>query len=122
MKTLQILVLSLFTISLSFSAAAQKKTETFAVSGVCGMCKKKIETAAKEAGATYAVWNADSKQLKVKYNSAAANTAKIQQAVSDAGYDTPLAKASDAAYNSLHDCCKYDRAEAKAEKSCCAKH
>lgn len=116
MKTLQIFVLSFLFTAISFSAIAQTKTETFAVSGECGMCKKKIENAAKTAGASYAVWNVASKMLTVKY-SESSNTAKIQQGIANVGYDTPAAKATDSAYNNLHDCCKYERT-AKAE-SCC---
>lgn len=123
MKTLQVFLLFVI-ISLSFSAAAQTKTETFAVSGECGMCKKKIETAAKAAGATYAVWNVDSKKITVKYNHASSSAAKIQQGIAGAGYDTHAAKASDSAYNSLHECCKYERtakaAACCADATCCA--
>ena len=125
MKTLQIIFLSFFSIVLSLGAFAQSKTETFAVSGECKMCKKHIETAAKDAGATYAVWNVDSKKLTVKYNSESSNTAKIQQRIADAGYDTPLAKASDSAYNSLDDCCQYKRtaqtSQTSDKASCCTK-
>jgi hypothetical protein len=122
MKTLSFVIVLLFSFALSTSA--QTKTQTLAVSGVCGMCKKKIETAARNAGASYAVWNVDSKELTVKYNSESSNAAKIQQAIADAGYDTPAAKASDSAYKNLHGCCKYERT-AKTEAcctdaSCCA--
>lgn len=109
MKTLQVLLLSFLFICFSSGAFAQTKTETFAVSGECKSCKKKIETAAKAAGATYAVWNVDSKKLTVKYNSGSANTTAIQQRIADAGYDTPSAKASDSAYNNLDECCQYER-------------
>jgi copper chaperone CopZ len=119
MKTLQLVVLSVIAILLTFSAVAQAKTDTFHVSGECNMCKKKIETAAKVAGATYASWNVDSKTLTVKYNSESANAAKIQQRIAEAGYDTPGAKASDSAYNNLDDCCKYDRGTSSATKEAC---
>ena len=51
------------------------KTENLKVSGECGMCKKKIEKAAKEGGASYALWDVDTKILTIKYNSATTNTA-----------------------------------------------
>lgn len=105
LKLLSLLVALFF----SAAAVAQTKTDSIAVSGECKSCKKKIETAAKAAGATYANWNVDSKMLVVKYNSESSNAAKIQQRIADAGYDTPTAKASDAAYDGLDDCCKYDR-------------
>ena len=118
MKTILPLVLSFFSILFSYNAMAQSKAETVAVAGACGMCKSKIEKAAKAAGATYALWNVDSKKLAVKYNTATANAAKIQQHIATAGYDTPTAKATDSAYNSLHECCKYELM-ATAE-SCCS--
>jgi hypothetical protein len=118
MKTL---ILSLLFISFATAGFAQTKTETLKVAGECGTCKKKIETAAKKAGASYAVWNAESKDLVIKYNSSSSNTAKIEKAIAAAGYDTPDFKASDEAYNKLDDCCQYERTSATASeaKSCC---
>jgi hypothetical protein len=71
--------------------------------------RKKLKPPPKPAGASYAVWNVTSKELTVNYSTESSNAAKIQQAIADAGYDTPAAKASDSAYNSLHGCCKYER-------------
>ena len=107
------LILSVVFISIASFGFAQGKTETLKVSGECGTCKKKIETAAKKAGATYALWNVDSKELTVKYNSTSTNSAKIQKTIADAGYDTQDFKASDSAYNKLDDCCQYDRVALK---------
>jgi hypothetical protein len=124
MKSLSLFILSLLFLSFSLTSSAQTATEKFKVSGECGMCKKKIETAAKNAGATYAVWNKDTKQLVIKYNSNNATVTKIQQAIAGAGYDTPEYKASDEAYNQLDDCCKYERDQSAAKsstavKACC---
>ena len=58
-----------FMMSLSI-VMAQTVTERFQVSGNCGMCKSKIEKAAKDAGATSASWNEDSKELVVSFASA----------------------------------------------------
>jgi len=110
MKTLLFSLSLILFISFSGTAAAQTKSETFVVSGECGMCKKKIETAAKEAGATYAVWNVESKKLAVKYDSKTTSTAKIQQGIAQVGYDTPAVAATEEAYKSLHECCQYERA------------
>ncbi len=118
MKTLKIFLLSFLFVSLSTIAFAQAKSETFKVAGECGMCKKKIEKAAKSAGASYAVWNADSKELTIKYNSSSSNAAKIQQAIAAVGYDTPDYKTTDEAYEKLDECCKYERSSAAAH-SCC---
>lgn len=119
MKTLQFLLLSFLFISFSSIAFAQTKTEKFNVAGECGSCKKNIEKAAKTAGATYALWNVDSKELVVKYNSTSSNKAKIEQAIANVGYDTPDYKATDAAYNKLDACCQYERTPATSSASCC---
>jgi periplasmic mercuric ion binding protein len=117
MKTLHILLSFCLTSLFTIASFAQDKTETYAVAGNCGMCQKKIESAAKKAGAVYASWNKDTKQLTVKYNSTSTNEAKIQQEVADAGYDTPNFKATDEAYNKLEKCCQYDRATATTGKA-----
>jgi copper chaperone CopZ len=115
MKTLKIVsILTVATLAINVSFAQQTK-ETFKVSGECGMCKSKIEKAAKSAGASFAEWSVDKKTLTVKYNSTSTNTAKIQESIAKAGYDTPKFKATDEAYNNLHECCKYER----TMKKCC---
>ncbi len=93
----------------SFSLFAQVKTQTISVAGNCGMCKNKIEKAAKSAGASYANWNKDTKVLTVKYKSTSTNAAKIEKKVAAAGYDTKNYKATDEAYEKLDACCQYDR-------------
>ena len=77
MKTIKISSVLLLFIGLCNFSFAQEKKETFKVSGECGTCKKKIEKAAKTAGASYALWDVKSKVLTVKYNSTSTNAAKI---------------------------------------------
>ncbi len=123
MKTLKIFSFATIFMALTTISFAQKaKTETIPVSGNCGMCKGKIEKAAKSAGASTATWDVDAKTLTIKYNDGTTNAAKIQHAVAAAGYDTRDAKATAEAYDKLHDCCKYDRATAshdEAKMDCC---
>lgn len=122
MKTIKIFSIALFCCAFSATAFSQTtKTESFQVSGNCGMCETKIEKAAKAAGASYAEWNKDTKVITVKYNSKSTNAAKIQQSIADAGYDNVGAKAKDETYNNLHSCCKYDRVAATTEKMDCCK-
>lgn len=118
MKSFKLFILSAIAFAFTTAASAQSKTETFKVSGECGMCKNKIEGAAKKAGASSASWSEETKELTVTYVSTSSNAAKIQQSIAKAGYDTPTAKATDEDYNKLHSCCKYDR-EASATTSCC---
>ncbi len=105
-KLFGVIAIALLTTTVS---QAQSKKESITVNGNCGMCKSTIEKAAKSAGASEASWDADAKTLTVTYASASSSSAKIQQAVAAAGYDTRDIKASDAAYDKLHGCCKYDR-------------
>jgi mercuric ion binding protein len=119
MKTLKLLILSSILLSVSTTGFTQTKTEKFNVAGECGTCKKKIEAAAKKAGATYAAWNVDTKELTVTYSNSSSNTAKIQKTIAGAGYDTPGFKATNEAYNKLDNCCKYPRTAAMTSKDCC---
>ncbi|RYY98408.1 MAG: hypothetical protein EOO11_08135 [Chitinophagaceae bacterium] len=119
MKTILSLVLFLSFLCLATTASAQSKKQSFKVAGECGMCQKTIEKAAKAAGATSAAWDVDTKLLTVSFKSTATNTAKIQKAIADAGYDTPGFTATEEAYKSLHACCQYERAGSPAA-SCCA--
>jgi len=111
MKSLNIyaaLLVSLFAINFSFAQTSIKK-ETIKVWGNCGMCKKKIETAAKNAGATYANWNEHTNFLKISYDPLKSNSQSIQKSIAATGYDTQGFNASDSAYAHLDDCCKYAR-------------
>ncbi len=133
MKILRILPVAALFLAASCTSIAQSKTETFKVSGNCGMCKTKIEKAAKEAGAKEASWNMETKELTVTYKSSTTNTAKIQQKIADVGYDNAGFIATAESYDKLHGCCKYDRTvssddkkmncskEGHDGKSCCKK-
>lgn len=109
MKSLRIFSIAAFSLACVSVASAQTTTETFKVNGNCGMCKSKIEKAAKEAGAKTAVWDVDSKIITVSFKSSNTNTAKIQEKIAEVGYDNAGAKASTESYDKLHGCCKYDR-------------
>lgn len=114
------LVLGLFV--LPNQSAAQVQNETIPVAGNCGMCRAKIEKAAKTAGAEEAKWSSESQAITVKYNSSTTNAAKIQKAIAAVGYDTRDHKASDKVYEKLPGCCKYDRmasSDQLAKKACC---
>ncbi len=114
MKTFKAISFIAVFISLTYFGSAQTQaSETLKVSGECGMCKKKIEKAAKEAGATYAVWDKETKILSLKYDDKVTSLDKIQQKIADGGYDTPKFKATDEAYNKLEECCQYERAPGK---------
>jgi hypothetical protein len=116
MKTQTLLMLFAFSLCSIFSFAQVKKNTTakltesqIQVWGNCGMCKSRIEKAAKTAGATTAVWDEDTKMLTVKYAAAKTNSTKIQKQVAAVGHDTKDFTAPEDVYANLHGCCKYDR-------------
>jgi len=88
---------------------AQTKTETTKVWGNCETCEKKIEKAAKTAGAEKAKWNMNKKELVVSYDSTKTTMDDIQKRIASFGYDTEKYAADDKAYNKLDECCKYKR-------------
>lgn len=92
------------------SALAQKNTtvtDSFHVSGNCGMCKKRIEAASMIKGVVNASWNMDTQIMKVVYNSNKTSLEAIQQSIANIGHDTEKYKADEKAYKHLHSCCKY---------------
>jgi hypothetical protein len=115
MKTQHIALSFLFVFASLFTANAHNfsltsiKKDKIRVWGECGMCKNRIEKAAKEAGAITANWNEDSKYLVVSYNDSKTSLLKIQQAIAGVGHDTKELTATEEAYNKLPGCCKYER-------------
>ena len=113
MKT-QILLAAFLCFATSLFAQTSITKEEVKVSGNCNSCKKNIETAAKAAGASTAIWNKDTKILLLSFDAAKTSDKKIQEKIASVGYDTQDVTATDAAYEKLDNCCQYDR---KAQKS-----
>ncbi len=81
---------------------------TFNVSGNCGMCKDRIETAAKSVkGVSSASWSSKTKKIDVEFNSALTSVNAIQKAIARVGHDTGKYKADDKVYSALPACCLY---------------
>ena len=101
----------LFATSMAFTGVAQKnkniQTAEFEVSGVCKMCKKRIETAALIKGVKLAEWSKETQMLKVIYKTKRTDEEAIHKAVAEAGHDTEKVKATDENYQKLPDCCAY---------------
>ena len=105
-----VFILSLLLIG--FSAQAQKKKKNAKISievdGICGMCKKRIETAAlKTKGVKFALWNVKTHDLKLIIDERKTDVKTIQKNIAKVGHDSKGIKATDEAYNSVHPCCKY---------------
>ncbi|MAP53537.1 MAG: ATPase [Altibacter sp.] len=110
-------VLLLVTVLLMTTTAfAQDKNAraTIEVDGICGMCKQRIERASLNTkGVKSAVWSVETHQLSLIYDERKTDLATIQQNIANVGHDTHEIKATEEAYNSVHDCCKYRDEEIK---------
>lgn len=88
------------------------ESETFTVYGNCGMCKRTIENSVKGAtGVSEAIWDIDSREMKVSFDSKILSLDDIKQKIADVGYDTVTHRAKVDVYNNLPGCCQYDRPE-----------
>ncbi len=120
MKTIKIL-LSVIIACCSFQSlsaqsgkeAINDKTQTDSVKvyGECGMCKKRIEKAAYAVeGVKLASWDEDSKILIIKHDLFVKDVPdNVQKKLASIGHDTGKYEATDAAYQSLPECCHYQR-------------
>ncbi len=82
--------------------------ESFRVSGLCGMCKNRIEKTAKGlSGVMSADWDAESQMLKISYHPDKISLREIHKAIAAVGHDTDLEKAPDDVYEKLPGCCLY---------------
>ena len=97
--------------SVNSDSFTQSETITkikFNVSGNCEQCKERIETAAKSvSGVSSAVWDVNSKKIKVEFNATTTNPDAVQKAIAKVGHDTEKFKATDEAYKQLPECCLY---------------
>lgn len=90
------------------TTTANAGDETIKVSGACGMCKKRIETAVYGlSGVKSAVWSAATQSLVVNYNAKKTSNEAIQKRISATGHDTEKFKADEKTYNDLPECCHY---------------
>ena len=102
-------LITLFLLVFSFQAMAQKEVKTIeiTVSGVCEMCKTRIENALDVKGIKMADWTATDHNCKIVYRADKISEEEIHQLLNAAGHDTEKSKASDEEYAGVHGCCKY---------------
>lgn len=82
--------------------------EVFTVYGNCGLCKARIEKAAKSVkGAVTASWDMKTHKLQLVFNKMLTNSDDIQRAIAKAGHDTDKFRADDSTYSHLPVCCHY---------------
>jgi len=89
--------------------AASVKAESFKVSGVCGMCKSRIEKTVRAEGAGSATWDSKTQLLTVSFDPSKLNSEVLSKKLAAVGHDTEKYKASDEVYSKLPGCCKYER-------------
>lgn len=81
---------------------------TIKVSGVCEMCKSRIEKGTiKLKGVKYANWEIISNNLSLIYNSKKIKLDSIKKKIASLGHDTDKFKAPIDVYENLPDCCHY---------------
>ena len=108
------ILLTIGVLFIGISTQAQEKSKnakiTIEVNGVCEMCKERIELASlKTKGVKSANWSIETHQLSLIIDERKVDELTIQENVASVGHDTDKIKATDEAYNNLHNCCKYDR-------------
>ena len=110
MKTRILGLAVLLAMSITTLLAQTEKEEEFEVAGNCGMCKTRIEKAAKSVdGVSAAEWDKESKMINVTFDADKTDLYKVHMAIAKVGHDTKLHKASDEVYDKLPGCCKYER-------------
>lgn len=108
-------ILGAFLLFATFVSAQNLSKSQFQVKGNCEMCKERIETTAKKAGAKSARYSIDSQTLTLE-TSEKVSPEDILKKVAEAGHDNEKFKASDETYEKLPGCCHYDR-DLKTENS-----
>lgn len=92
----------------SQSAHMSMSNTSFMVSGLCEMCKDRIEKAALSVnGVSKASWNVDKKEATIVFDNTITDKLSVQKAIALAGHDTGPFKADDKTYNALPECCLY---------------
>lgn len=102
------IILGIFLISASLISAQNLSKNSFTVKGNCNMCKERIETTARKAGAKMAVYSVDLQTLTLETDNTV-STDEILKKVADAGHDNEKFKAPENSYQALPDCCHYER-------------
>ena len=109
------IILGAFLLFTTFISAQNLSKSQFKVKGNCEMCKERIETTAKKAGAQSARYSIDLQTLTLE-TSEKVLPEDILKKVAEAGHDNEKFKASDETYEKLPGCCHYDR-DLKTENS-----
>ncbi len=78
--------------------------------GDCKTCKKKIEKhLRRQNGVDSVIWDVKNQKLTVVFDPMVITSEEIIKIAASLGHDTDTIKASDEAFQSLEECCKYER-------------
>lgn len=112
MKSIQkrIMILLLFVSFASCNAQIKNETSiTEKIAGNCGMCKKTIEKAGNLKNEASVNWDKETKLATLTFDSKKTSKEAILKRIALAGYDNESYLAPKEAYESLPQCCQYDR-------------
>ncbi|WP_339888347.1 metal transporter [uncultured Flavobacterium sp.] len=113
-KLILVLLLSFVGFSMNAQDKAVKKSKNKEViikaAGNCEMCEKRIEKAAFSVkGVKSAEWHVDCQDIHVIIDENKCTKEDVAKAIANVGHDTDIVRASDEAYEEMHECCQYDR-------------
>lgn len=88
--------------------SASSKHVMFGVHGTCGMCKERIEKAAKSVpGVKIAQWDQAKQMIHLQIDTKKTSVDVVAKAIAKVGHDTDKYKADKKAYSELPECCQY---------------
>ncbi|MDQ0591993.1 outer membrane receptor for ferrienterochelin and colicins [Chryseobacterium ginsenosidimutans] len=102
------IILGVFLLSTQLIFAQNFSKNQFKVKGNCEMCKERIESTAKKAGAKEARYSIDSQILTLETEDNISPD-EILKKVAEAGHDNEKFKSLNENYESLPECCHYER-------------
>jgi cation transport ATPase len=111
------IVLGMMLLLVTLSTQAQEKKNknakyTITVNGNCEQCQRRIQKAAFSVnGVKTANWSIETHNLDLTINEEKSSIFDVKKAVAKVGHDTDAVKATQAEYDNLHSCCKYEREE-----------
>ena len=110
MRTFKIYLAVIALLLGSTAVFGQTNTETFKVSGNCGMCESRIEKAAQSVdGVSSADWDKTTKEIVVTFDNSKTTLMDIHKTIANVGHETEMVKADEKVYNDLPACCQYTR-------------
>lgn len=108
---------SIITLTIAFfifnhsTATAQKPpkkaTLNIEVSGVCGMCERRINNVLDVKGVLFSSWDRNTQQAEIIYNPRKITEQEVHELIAAVGHDTEKVKADSTVYAKLPGCCLY---------------